>query len=259
MSRGWVNVDPSQTSLPLPAIHLAMARPADIAKRAAAAYYGLSSDNKRIPKGWNIEYLRQHSLIPKESEFLIRLNSHISAKWSDNIGNVSRTARMSDLDFLVYANELLEENNKAWEEISQKSLREGDTRVQAERDAEEARKAEEERKRLESTLREGLAEYEALRAKGDMEAASAKALALSKELGPTFPEEVAKLRVFATIETDPPGCSVLVEGERLGETPFDLPITVGGEARVSLRQRRSWRPLRSMMAHAVTERKAKRV
>jgi hypothetical protein len=86
-----------------------MARPADIAKRAAAAYYGLSSDNKRIPKGWDIEYLRQHSLIPKETEFLVRLNSHISAKWSDNIGNVSRTARMSDLDFLVYANELLEE------------------------------------------------------------------------------------------------------------------------------------------------------
>ncbi len=85
-----------------------MARPADIAKRTAAAYYGLSSDNKRIPKGWEIEYLRQHSLIPKESEFLIRLNSHINGKWSDNIGNVSRTARMSDLDFLVYANELLE-------------------------------------------------------------------------------------------------------------------------------------------------------
>jgi hypothetical protein len=86
-----------------------MARPADIAKRAAAAYYGLSSDNKRIPKGWEIEYLRQHSLIPKESEFLLRLESLIKGKWSDNIGNVSRTARMSDLDFLVYANELLEE------------------------------------------------------------------------------------------------------------------------------------------------------
>jgi hypothetical protein len=86
-----------------------MARPADIAKRAAAAYYGLSSDPKRIPKGWEVEYLRQHSLIPKENEFLIRLNTRISSKWNDNIGNVSRTARMSDLDFLVYANELLEE------------------------------------------------------------------------------------------------------------------------------------------------------
>ena len=86
-----------------------MARPADIAKRTAAAYYGLSSDPKRIPKGWNIEYLRQHSLVPKENEFLVRLNSHINSKWSDNIGNVSRTARMSDLDFLVYANDMLEE------------------------------------------------------------------------------------------------------------------------------------------------------
>ena len=86
-----------------------MARPADIAKRAAAAYFGLSSDNKRIPKGWSIEYLRQHSLIPKKSEFLVMLNTLIGHKWSDNIGNVSRTARMSDLDFLVYANELLEE------------------------------------------------------------------------------------------------------------------------------------------------------
>ena len=100
------------TNLITPPSHtLAMARPADIAKRTAAAYYGLSSDNKRIPKGWEIEYLRQHSLIPKESEFLIRLNSQINGKWSDNIGNVSRTARMSDLDFLVYANELLEEAN----------------------------------------------------------------------------------------------------------------------------------------------------
>ena len=86
-----------------------MARPADIAKRAAAAYFGLSSNSKRIPKGWDIEYLRQHSLVPKETEFLVRLNSFVNAKWSDNIGNVSRTARMSDLDFLVYANELLEE------------------------------------------------------------------------------------------------------------------------------------------------------
>jgi hypothetical protein len=90
---------------------LAMARPADIAKRATAAYYGLSSDPKRIPKGWEIEYLRQHSLIPSETPFLVRLNSYVSGKWSDNIGSVSRTARMSDLDFLVYANELLEEAN----------------------------------------------------------------------------------------------------------------------------------------------------
>jgi hypothetical protein len=86
-----------------------MARPADIAKRAAAAYFGLSQDKKRIPKGWDIEYVRQHSVIPKENEFLVRLNGVISSKWSDNIGSVSRTARMSDLDFLVYANELLED------------------------------------------------------------------------------------------------------------------------------------------------------
>ncbi len=86
-----------------------MARPADIAKKATAAYYGLSSDPKRVPKGWEIEYLRQHSLIPKENEFLVRLDTLINSKWSDNIGNVSRTARMSDLDFIVYANELLEE------------------------------------------------------------------------------------------------------------------------------------------------------
>lgn len=94
-----------------PLHYLAMARPADIAKRAAAAYFGLSSDNKRIPKGWQIEYLRQHSLIPKETPFLERLKDVISSKWSDNIGSVSRTARMSDLDVLVYANELLEEAN----------------------------------------------------------------------------------------------------------------------------------------------------
>lgn len=88
---------------------LAMARPADIAKKAAAAYYGLSSDPKRIPKGWDIEYLRQVSLIPKETPFLVKLDTFIGSKWSDNIGSESRTARMSDLDFLVYANELLEE------------------------------------------------------------------------------------------------------------------------------------------------------
>lgn len=86
-----------------------MARPADIAKRAAAAYYGLSSDSKRIPKGWEIEYVRQASLVPKETPFLVKLNAHVNSKWSDNIGSESRTARMSDLDFLVYANELLED------------------------------------------------------------------------------------------------------------------------------------------------------
>ena len=85
-----------------------MARPADIAKRAAAAYFGLSSDPKRIPKGWQIEYVRQHSAIAKETALLVELYDLVSSKWSDNIGSVSRTARMSDLDFLVYANELLE-------------------------------------------------------------------------------------------------------------------------------------------------------
>ncbi len=87
---------------------LAMARPADIAKRAAAAYFGLSQDEKRIPKSWEIEYVRQTSLVPNETPFLERLRAMVNTKWSDNIGSVSRTARMSDLDLLVYANELLE-------------------------------------------------------------------------------------------------------------------------------------------------------
>ena len=85
-----------------------MARPADIAKRAAAAYFGLSQDAKRIPKSWEIEYVRQTSLVPKETPFLERLSTLVNTKWSENIGSVSRTARMSDLDLLVYANELLE-------------------------------------------------------------------------------------------------------------------------------------------------------
>lgn len=86
-----------------------MARPGDIAKKAAAAYYGLSADEKRIPKGWDIEYVRQVSLVPKETPFLVKLDDAVKTKWSDNIGSVSRTARMSDLDILVYANDLLEE------------------------------------------------------------------------------------------------------------------------------------------------------
>jgi hypothetical protein len=83
-----------------------MARPADIAKRAAAAYYGLSSDPKKVPKGWDVEYVRGD--VPPETPFLVELGALISTKWNDNIGSESRTARMSDLDFLVYANELLE-------------------------------------------------------------------------------------------------------------------------------------------------------
>jgi len=83
-----------------------MARPADIAKRAAAAYYGLSSDPKRVPKGWDVEYLRGD--VPPETPFLVELGALIGNKWSENIGSESRTARMGDLDFLVYANELLE-------------------------------------------------------------------------------------------------------------------------------------------------------
>lgn len=83
-----------------------MARPADIAKRAAAAYYGLSSDPKRVPKGWDVEYLRGD--VPPETPFLVELGTLIGNKWNENIGSESRTARMGDLDFLVYANELLE-------------------------------------------------------------------------------------------------------------------------------------------------------
>jgi len=85
-----------------------MARPADIAKRAAAAYYGLSSDPRKVPKGWVVEVVRPESLVPKETPFMVELLKLVSAKWNENIGSESRTARMSDLDVLVYANELLE-------------------------------------------------------------------------------------------------------------------------------------------------------
>ncbi len=83
-----------------------MARPADIAKRAAAAYYGLSSDPRKVPKGWDVEYVRGDA--PPETPFLVELGALIGGKWSENIGSESRTARIGELDLLVYANELLE-------------------------------------------------------------------------------------------------------------------------------------------------------
>lgn len=38
---------------------------------------------------------------------MVELLKLVSARWNENIGSESRTARMSDLDVLVYANELL--------------------------------------------------------------------------------------------------------------------------------------------------------
>ncbi len=78
----------------------------DIAKDAAVAYFGLSSSENSFPKGTEVTYHKKVDIEPDTSGFFTDLKERIDKIWTENIGNMSRVARMSDVDFTHYVNQL---------------------------------------------------------------------------------------------------------------------------------------------------------
>lgn len=85
----------------------------EIAKKAAVAYYGFSSATDSFPKDAVINIYENFGTEPKQEGFIGELAKKIEEAWQENIGTVSRTARISQYDFLYYVNQLREERGAA--------------------------------------------------------------------------------------------------------------------------------------------------
>lgn len=74
----------------------------DIAKSAAIAYYGFSSRTDGFPKGTEINVYEgdnRNDVDPSTK----RLNEALVSIWNDNVGTLSRTARLSETDIAFHA------------------------------------------------------------------------------------------------------------------------------------------------------------
>ncbi|MDI6856506.1 MAG: hypothetical protein QMD21_06995 [Candidatus Thermoplasmatota archaeon] len=78
----------------------------EIAKKAAIAYFGLSSSTKSFPEGVQLNIYESCGTNAKREGFLAELANYIEKIWEENIGSLSRTARLSEADFLYYVNKL---------------------------------------------------------------------------------------------------------------------------------------------------------
>lgn len=84
-----------------------------IAKKTAIAYFGLSSSTKNFPEGVQVNIYESFGTAPRAEGFLKELSKKIEEAWQENIGTLSRTARLSQHDFLYYVNKLREERGAA--------------------------------------------------------------------------------------------------------------------------------------------------
>jgi hypothetical protein len=78
----------------------------EIAKKTTIAYFGLSSSTKSFPEGIEINIYESCGTNAKREGFIAELASYIEKIWEENIGTLSRTARLSQHDFLYYVNRL---------------------------------------------------------------------------------------------------------------------------------------------------------
>lgn len=94
-----------------------------IALKAAAAYYGFSSADTSLPKAVDASV---NTVLngPEETAFLKDLAEAVKRAWPENVGGISRTARLGEEDLVHYANQVLAKQGK-------KPVSPGDAKVRA--------------------------------------------------------------------------------------------------------------------------------
>lgn len=91
------------------------------ALKAAAAYYGFSSAKTSLPDAVEASVNTVLSG-PKETPFLGELAKAVKKAWPENVGGVSRTARLGEEDFVHYV-------NRVKDKLGQKPVEAGDKKV----------------------------------------------------------------------------------------------------------------------------------
>ncbi|MEM2900043.1 MAG: hypothetical protein QXT63_04565 [Thermoplasmata archaeon] len=84
---------------------------ADIARKAAISYFGLSQSKDGFPRGTKIEIFENFQGESANDDFINELDSFLKKKWFDNIGSLSKVARISAHDLCAYANALRQNKN----------------------------------------------------------------------------------------------------------------------------------------------------
>jgi|GEM_PF-1769784 len=87
---------------------------ADIARNAAISYFGLSQSKDAFPRGTKIEIFEnfQDDDVSEVSvEFINELDAFLKKKWLDNIGSLSKVARISNYDLCAYVNQFKQKKN----------------------------------------------------------------------------------------------------------------------------------------------------
>jgi hypothetical protein len=77
----------------------------DVAKEAAISYFGLSSAMKSFPKGTKVDIIEGTGKTKLKGNTL-KLDQALEKIWNDNVGNLSRTARLASQDVAHYANKI---------------------------------------------------------------------------------------------------------------------------------------------------------
>ncbi len=86
---------------------------ADVAKKAALSYFGLSQARDGFPRGTKLEIFETFEGNVAPDEFVGALEALLKTKWTDNIGSMSRVSRISAHDLCAYANALKQKMGSA--------------------------------------------------------------------------------------------------------------------------------------------------
>lgn len=82
------------------------------ALKAASAYYGFSSNENALPDSVDVSV---NTVLDRDggSPFLDELEDVLRKAWPENVGQISRTARLGDRDFAYYVNRLRDKKGQS--------------------------------------------------------------------------------------------------------------------------------------------------
>lgn len=76
------------------------------AMSAVVSYLGLSSSTRDFPKGVQIDFIEDEEKPADDDDFFKDLRERLVGMWNDNVGTLSKTPRISNIDLTHYINQM---------------------------------------------------------------------------------------------------------------------------------------------------------